>query len=493
MSGPWDDYAAPAEDGPWSDYAAPVSPRKTSQSLGFMKGLARPLENAGKVNPVETVRIPGDQMARDTREKARQGMHAYFGEREQAEKPGMIGEIAGNIFGTIPAMAVTKNPFVGGALQGAALTDADSVQGVAADAAGGAALNWFGGKAVNAVADFVAPAIAPAVRRMSDAGVKLTPGMVKGGKAMVREDKRMSRPVVGDAIAAARQGTRDTFNTATVNEALKPLGKSVPTPIRPGHETVDWAHQEVSRAYDVVIRNLQVKIDGQRFAANMLPHLQALPAAQRKEFQRLISVNLKNGQLSDQALKNAQSELRRLASGYSSGASVPERELGKALHAADDELTAAMISQNPKWGPELQKVNRAYRGLKIVEGAAKGADEGVFNTGQLKTAVRQGDRSRGKSQTARGQAYMQDFSEDARKVIPARTPDSGTAGRQQAGSIFAKLGGAADLASWNTEQLLTKIAMLPRPQQAVYLAELARRLKAPAGAGAVALAQQPSN
>jgi hypothetical protein len=464
------------------EYGGPDN-RETSQSLGFMKGVARPFENFAKVNPLN---VFDTAQARDTREAARQGMNNYFAEREATQRPGMIGEIAGQVVGTLPIAGVTRNPFVAGGLQGAALTDAKTPMGVAGDAAMGAGLNWLGGKVMDAAADVIKPAIAPAVRRMSDAGVKMTPGMVKGGKAMVREDKMMSRPVVGDAIAAGRQKAQSTFNTASVNEALKPLGVQVPKSAAPGFDSVAAAKKIIGAEYDRVVPNLTVQINGQQFAQNIAPVARNLKPAEQKQLRQIVSNELGNGQLSGEALKRAQGELRRLAGVYSRSQNANEQLLGNALNAVDDELTGAMLAQNPQWAPQLQKVNTAYRGYRIIADAAGRADDGVFNTGQLKQSVRRGDFSKSKDASGRGEAFMQRFSNDARKVLPAKTPDSGTAGRMQAGNIFANIKGAADTVSYNIDDALQRFRLAPRPAGARKAARRVRRLKGPAGAAAVA-------
>lgn len=463
--------------------------RKTSQSLGFMEGVARPIENFQAINPLNAFDMPGSH-ARQARETARQGMHTYFDQREQTERPGTVGKIAGNILGTLPVMAVTRNPLAGGALQGALLSEEKDPMGVATDAAMGAGLNWLGGKAVEGVADFIKPVIDPAVQRLKAAGVSLTPGMVQGGKAMVREDKRISRPIVGDMIVAGRQKTAETFNTATVNRALEPLGVKVPDGVKPGHDAIAEAKKLVGDAYDAVIPHVSVQLNGQQFAQSVFQAARNLKPGMQKQLQQIMNNELGGGNLAGDALKRAQGEIRRLAGKYSRSLNANENLLGDALHAVDDELSAAMVAQNPQLAPRLQKVNKAYRGYRIVADAASKTDDGVFNTGQLKQSVRKGDFSKNKDATARGQAFMQDLSTDARKVIPSKTPDSGTAGRLQAGNPLAIAAGLADAAAYQGNALYQRLRTAPRSAGAGRAADAVRRLKGPLAAGTVATARQ---
>lgn len=479
--------AAPAPSSSWGDSdqdaAAPPSRAKynglSSEGLGFMKGVGRVAANINRVDPLNWNRKATDQ--------AETGMKNYFAKREETEKPGLVGEVAGGIVATLPAMAVTRNPFIGGAIQGAMMTDKRDLGGVAMDAGAGAALNWFGGKAADAVADVIKPVIDPAVKRLADAGVRLSPGMIKGSKkAMVKEDKAMSRPGVGDDIRAARQATQETFNTAGVNKALAPLGVKVPSMVKPGQDSIDFAKTEIGRAYDLVIPNLSVKINGQQFGQKVYTAGRNLKAPEQQHLVDIVRNELGAGQLQGQALKDAQGEIRRLASDYSRSQVASERNLGKALWAVDDELSANMIAQNPKFAPELQKVNTAYRGYKIMSDAASRADEGFINTGQLKQSVRRADRSKDKDATARGVAFFQDFSNDARKVIPAQTPNSGTADRQMGANLFARLGGQVERGGFALDDIYQQSRLISRPRMAQPAANVVRRLRGPAGAAAIA-------
>jgi hypothetical protein len=482
---------------PAQPVAAPKK-RKTSQGLGFAEGVMKPLDNAaraleGGVDFVTGSKTPGrfsHMLGQPSAQEASAERRNIFAEAEKTRKPGAVGKVAGEIVGTIPAVMATRNPFIGGAAQGALLTDANDVGGVATDAALGGVLGHVGGKVVDFAADAIKPVISPAVRRLQDAGVKLTPGMVRGGKAMVREDKAMSRPIIGDAIASGRRATQETFNTASVNEALKPLGVKVPTPIKAGHDAVGWAHDAVSQEYDRVIPNLTVTLNPQAFVGKIAPTAAGLKQAEREQLQAIMSRHLGSGQLSGQELKNAQGEIRRLSRSYSNSASASDRELGRALGEVDDELTGEMVRQNPKFAPELQRVNKAFRGLAIIEDAASRADDGIINTGQLKQAVRRGDTSRRKAASARGDAFMQDFSGAAREVIPARTPDSGTAGRLNAGNIFATAKGGLEAGGYYADDLYQRSRLLPRPKGAAGAAKTVRRLRGPAAASAVAASRE---
>jgi hypothetical protein len=492
VSEPWHDYAGQT-DGPWSDYdmtgpsdRAPAK-KKRSTTLGIIEGVLPAVERLAPYSPANV--IPGFKEADAAAIKR---LHGRVAERERTQEPGTLGKIEGNLFMGLPVALATKNPFWQGAGMGALNSERDDTTGVAEDAVKGGLWGYGGGKVLSAASDALSPVIEPAVRRLAAAGVKMTPGMIRGGKAMTREDKAVSRPVVGEAIVAGRRGAQETFNRAAVDKALEPLGLKVPTPIKAGHDAVAWADDRIGEAYDLVIPHLKVNIDGPQFAATLKPVAESLQPGQRKEFMRLLNVNLKGGQLAGRDLKTAQGELRRLAGVYSRSQSAADQELGRALGAADKELTSNMMAQNPEWAPQLQRVNNAYRGYRTVADAASRGDEGVFNPGQLKQSVRRADFSKGKNATARGDAFMQEFSEDARGVIPARVPNSGTADRQPK-NLFAALGGAKDLGFYTVDNMLQPFRLAPRPAPVRAVAARTRRLARPAGTALVVAAQQPND
>lgn len=442
-----------------------AGPKKTSESLGFMEELSNVL---GKVPSTPLDLIPGLD-ARPQREAARQGTQHYFDEREQHEKPGLVGQIAGQIAGTAPLMAVGGNPIAVGAAQGALTSHAKDAMGVALDAATGAALNKVGGAVIGKIADAAAPVIDPAVQLLKKAGVRLTPGQVQGGKALVREDKRMSLPGVGDEIAKDRATSIADFNRGGVNRALLPIGVKLPDSIATGHDAIAFMQDAVSNAYNKIAPNLKLQPDarvavGLRNAQNIVGQL---PDVQRDVFNRIVSGKMDFGQageMSGRRLAVAIRDIRQSAAGYSKSASEAERQLGQALHAIDDGLQSALGAQNPGYADALKKTNLAYRGTRIMSDAARGADEGIASTGQVKNAVRANDGTKNQRATAAGRALMQDYASAGRKVLPSKTPDSGTAGRVNADKLIPQIKGAVDSARYKAEKLYTDAMLADRPE-----------------------------
>lgn len=467
---------------------------KADQGLGFVKGVTTVGKNANdfmfKVNPLmaasdfaaRAVGAPGPEQVIDSSlEQLRRAMSQVQGKR-----PGKIGEEVGKVAATVPTWFTPVGPLAQGAAQGYLTSDADTAQGKVIDTALGAAGNKLASGALDKLGEVLARTMSPEVRMLASQGVSLTPGMVNGTKAMAKEDKMMSRPLVGDAIAAARRNTRDTWNVATVNRAIAPLGLKVPAGTEPGFDSVAFAQDAVKKAYDAVVPRLSVVPDqafatdlaAAKGAASMLP--QELDAQFGKILRNLgvEDANQAPMALAGDALKKAHGELGRLGKTFSQSVDPNQRELGQALKGARMALGDLMERQAGDLTPALKATNKAYRGLSVVEDAASRADNGVINTGQLKQAVRRGAT---KKQAATGTGFMQDWSNAARNVIPAVTPDSGTAARVMAGNPAATVMALPALAGFKTGQALTQQLLKANPQMLKLVQDALLKLRGPAG------------
>jgi len=467
---------------------------KADQGLGFVKGVTTVAKNANdlmfKVNPMmaasdfaaKAVGAPGPEAVISTSlDQLRQAVSSVPGRR-----PGKFGEWVGATAASAPTWFVPAGPLVQGAGQGYLMSGADDLKGKALDTALGAVGNKAGSFVFDKIGGLMTKALAPEVRMLASQGVSLTPGMVNGVKGMAKEDKLMSRPLVGDAIAAARRNTRDTWNVATVNRAIAPLGLKVPAGTEPGFDSVAFAQDAVKKAYDAVVPRLSVVPDqafatdlaAAKGAASMLP--QELDAQFGKILRNLgvEDANQAPMALAGDALKKAHGELGRLGKTFSQSVDPNQRELGQALKGARMALGDLMERQAGNLTPQLKAANTAYRGLSVVEDAASRADDGVINTGQLKQAVR---RAATKKTAATGTAFMQDWSNAARRVIPAVTPDSGTAGRLMSGSLPAKAFAVPALVGFKAGQAMTKAMTEAAPEVLQTVRGVVTKLQKPAG------------
>lgn len=490
---PGDPYAAFADAEPRK-----ARPAKTSQVLGFEKGFLSPFARlqSGVENALEKVGYPAAAINRATTfggKSATENKNAlaerYAKKESSGTRPGKIGQAVGGAVASIPIGLVTRNPIAAGAASGAFTSEADDLGGTARDAAIGAVAGKLADVGLNKLSKVVQPLVDPAVRKLSDAGIKLTPGQVRGGKALVREDKMMSKPVVGDMIRSGRQAARSGFNTETVNQALSPIGVKAPKGMT-GHDAVAFAQDAVDAAYDRVLPPLKFQPD-QQITREISSAAQGVPQQLKKDYAQVISNAFQANNLQGRGLKTAQSDLSRLARSYGSSGVAAERELGRAIGAVRDAFNDALERQNPQFAPELAKVNKAFRGLATVEtAAAKVADTGEFTPMQFLQAVRQSDGTRRKGATAAGQAYMQDWGKAAAQVLGGRTPDSGTAGRLQTGLIDQVRGGVSAL-GYGVDNALAALHLAPRPAVAAPISNALRVTGQRGGFVAGAVAPKP--
>lgn len=335
---------------------------------------------------------------------------------------------------------------------------------------------------------------------LADAGVNPTIGQTLGGFANRLEEKAQSLPIIGDAIMAARNRAREEFNRATINKAVAPIGETVD---EIGHAGVAQAGDKLSAAYDSALSKLGgVKFDPQfnadlqqlrGLAANLTPDM-------AKRFENILNDHFlsrvsRNGSMIAETIKQAESEIGKKASSFSSRGGA-EGELGDALAQLKFLIRQQVARANPDSAAATRAADQGWANLVRVEGAAKGAKgtDGVFTPGQLLTAIRQADTSVRDRQTARGLALMQDWANQGQSVLGNKYPDSGTAGRLMLGvggvasgtlspAIPAALIAGAGAYTSPIQKLLVSAAT-KRPDKAAKLAELLRSSSpalAPAG------------
>lgn len=458
--------------------AAPPAPgkRPTSEVLGFMEGLEAPMRHIRQLDPLAHVDLPGSRR-REVDAEANKGVKDYFATREQTRRPGEIGKVVGSLVGTAPAAVITRDPWLLGGMQGALTTESDDPTQIAMNAAWGAVMSKVTGVATDKAIDVLKPVVSPAVEAMKRAGVRMTPGQIKGGKALIREDKAMSRPIVGEAIAADRSRFVDDVNRGAVNRVMFPLGLQLPKGVATGHDAVAWMQGEIGKAYDSILPKLSLQADprlavGLRRAQQVV---ETLSPEQQATFFNNLRPNMKfqeqGGVMSGRQLTRSVRELKRAAAGFGRSNSEAERQIGAALGHVVDGMDSALMAQNPEFAPMLKAANAAYRDSQVVNRAAAAADDGVAGTGQFKTASRAVDRSKGKRMTAAGRGPMQDYTSAARAVT-GKTPDSGTAGRLMDGKWLPTIRGAADRVGYEADKALTGLKFAPRPAVVKKLAGL---------------------
>lgn len=458
----------------WGDDDAavtrPAAGKKKSQMLGVLETALNVADKVNDYSPANL--IPG---FREREQASRERLRARVAERQQTQKPGLLASTIAGLELTAPIALASRNPLVVGAGQGALLSEHRDAPGIVMDAATGAALNWGAGKIADKTIDVLAPQVSKAVSTLKGAGVRMTPGQIKGGAALAAEDKLMSVPIVGPRIAADRVQFVDDFNRGAVNRVLLPLGKRLPDDIATGHDAVDFMQKAAGSAYDDILPKLSVKLD-QRLMVGVRSGwttAQDLSEDGQRRFAQILANKLRfgeGGELSGRRLAVAARDLRDLASGFSKGSTEDERILGAALREVYDGLDSSLMAQNPGYAKALKAANAAYRGNLVVSRAAAMADDGVATTGQFKTASRAVDATKGKRATGAGRGPMQDYIKAGREVT-GKTPDSGTAGRVMEGSWLAKGRGALEAAKYEADKAISGLRTAPRPAMVTQAAD----------------------
>lgn len=464
---------------------------------GFVKGALHPIDRAAEglengVNAVLGTDFNSAERVNDERE-------AYFAAHPYDKSAETVGNIASSA-----AATWRLGPTLGGAAGNVLAGDSDTGIGIATDATVGA----LGGKAADltlrGAANLIAPKVNPAASRLAQEGVPLTPGQLGSRRSVARrvEERATSLPGGGGAaIEAARDRSIIGFNRAAANRALKNIGKTVPNSVEPGNQTVAFVEEALGQEYDSILSQARVSLDmawAGRVAA--VRRKANLPPEQAAQFDEIIAREISttfgrnpNGSAVAHggAYKKLDEKLGDVAAGYMQSDDPYTRALGSAIADVRDQTAGQLRRQNPKLAKRLKSVDEGWAQFVRIRQAASQTSDGIFTPGQLKTAVRQSDRSKSKGAVARGTATMHDLAKDGTAVLPSTVGSSGTADRlmtldPRAWALGTVANGAYQEAPLNA---LTRFATAPRGPAAQGVANALRHLPGGAlgGIGAGAL------
>lgn len=376
----------------------------------------------------------------------------------------------------------------------------EKLKQVGTSALGGAAV-----PAVTAAAGrFISPAAStnPQLAALRAEGINPTIGQTLGGLFNKAEERAISLPFLGDAIAGARTRAAEDLNRAVANRALAPLGEAVPSD-KIGRDLVQFTQSKLSDAYNKLLPKLTWRPDeqfGQQVGSlSEMVRTGAMKPEAAAAFERILQTEIGSkmgaqGAMTGQTFKAVESNLGQQISRLQQSTDADQRLLGDALKELRSAMRSALERSNPQAG-ELRAINQGWTDFKRLERAASyvGAEDGIFSAAQLQSAVKATDRSKDKGAFSRGQARMQDLADPAKSILGSKVPNSGTADRlMQAGAIgsgllnpaipLSLLGGAA-LYSRPAQSLL-RSAVSTRPQLAQPIAGLLNQtspMLAPAG------------
>ena len=415
----------------WGDWA-----------LNNLKGLAlgaeKPLDNLTQA----AMHIPGMQYVDQLGQamglpSAQQTTQSY--QQARQNNTAKVAQMAGNIAGTLPTMALPGGAAVQGATGGALLSDAQDAGGVVRDAELGGIGGKLGQVAGNAFSAVAKPVVSKVAQTLHDAGIMLTPGQIAHGangivgKAVGGiEDRLAGLPVIGDVINQARGRGTTQLNHAVVNDALSSVGETAPANMVAGHDLLDYANDKLSQKYQAVVPRLVGNID-QQFGDDLAQAKQVtdvLPDTRQKQFESIVRDTLTNRtpdgtQITGQALKDAESRLTMLAGNYAKSPDADQKILGDSLYKVRQSLRDMAARSDPS-GTELQAINQGWAKLKQAQSAAN--IQGVITPTSL---ARGANRS----------GFGTDLARSAQQIMPNQVPDTGTAGRALVGHLALGAGG----------------------------------------------------
>lgn len=291
------------------------------------------------------------------------------------------------------------------------------------------------------------------VDRLAAKDVKMTPGQIKGGAARRNEEADKSHPLKAQATIEAEDAAIRSFNRATYNEVLEPLGvkftdKDVPDHII-GTEGIDKLHRTVSDSYNPLLPHMRAVPDKPLTArlAEIRHESGPLLGPYEKSLESVIDQRVLKRfgpeGMDGHTWKLVQGDLSTLSRKFHASTDPTHHMLADAIDDVNEALTEnTQRHSDPAIVEKLKKSNAAWARLVRVEGAAanRATSGGTFTVGDLMAAIKRGDSSGRKSDFARGRALMQDFASDANAVLPNRLPDSGTAYRSSRNGMGAAAG-----------------------------------------------------
>lgn len=353
---------------------------------------------------------------------------------------------AGNVAGVIPLGTMMKVPQTAyeAAVQGGRLGAAYGFgegEGDLNNRVASAAINAPIGAATAGVISKIGNGLVPnttgPAASLRNAGVEPTVGQNIGGTAKRLEEGMTSIPVVGDAIRAAQLRALQSFNRAAYDRVLSPLGASYPKNAPVGNAGIDALHKTIGKAYDDAFNGATL-FNSPDLNNDISTAVSNAASTLPKERVDLITQNINNrllgkfgngNAITGDDLVNAKNWFAEQSRAGSS-ASQDERNIADAYGNVLDALKSEIARNDPIRGQKLAAADNAMANFVRVGGAAATANaakhEGVFTADQLANAVRSSDLSQRKLNYAKGDALLQDLSQDGQQVLAKEVPDSGT-------------------------------------------------------------------
>lgn len=423
------------------------------QPSGFRMGLVDPLAGVAQIVDKALPQGVREKVIAQSGGRVPQGglqqqiteaEQAYQQQRKASGEEGMDWDrLGGNLLnplnysivagaGAIPAVSNVAKSVVAGAASSATapVVDGENFNEQKLTQIGtGAALAPLGEIGASATGRLFNPLMSRAEQTMRELGIRLTPGQALGGKFKSLEEFAQNLPLVGSLIRDARQRAVFDFNKAVINKTLKKVDEALPEDVV-GRDAVQYTAALVGKKYDEVLGQMTLTLKPN----NLIDFDKAISKANLpdpKQTKLVKDITKKfvldrlpvNTPIEGPAYKAVESDLRKTVSGYLSSGTAYDRQIGEALEDVLVTLKDQLRTQNPKYSPQLRRVDSAFRDLDVMQTAAanSGARNGVFTPKNYQTAVRVSDKSNKKRAYARGNASGQELAEQALEILGENT------------------------------------------------------------------------
>jgi len=413
---------------------------KPEAPSGFVKGLTDPFTGTAQLlgKGLQAVGVPyGETLANyyaDV-EKQYESDRAAAGEEGfdwarlggNLLSPGNIA-VAGRI-GQISSLPKVAKATAAGGIAGAMspVSDDENFAKEKATQVGlGVALAPVGEYAVTGVGRMVSPRIGKEEALIRELGVTPTPGQSFGGQPKALEEFAENLPIVGSSIKSAKDRNIVKFNQGVINQKLSVVGAKLPEDLV-GNEAVDFAYKVKDSKYAEVLKDIDLpfsikdKAKLKTVINNSTFYEKAEADKAQKIFDVLVSNKIPQGSrnIDGDLYKSIDSELNSEIFALKQSGDASSRRIGLALEKAHKEFRELLTKQFPEKSSALRRVDKLDRELRIVRTAsgASGSDKGVFTPKIYSSAVRQQDRTRGKSSFGRGKATGQDVAQAGLDVL----------------------------------------------------------------------------
>lgn len=263
-------------------------------------------------------------------------------------------------------------------------------------------------------------------------GVQPTLGQSMGGIVKQTEDVALRAPILGPAIAGARDRVNTQFNRGVALEALAPIGAKLPADLKPGFETVRFVDDALGKVYDDAAALVPAVMADEQLATDLAAvaaRKSDLPETLAAQYDSIIAnrlARLERGPVSGEMVKTIQGELRKLAREQ---AAKGEESLSGMLNDAGEAVMGLVGRANPEAGAMIRQADEGWRVYSMMNDAAAAASnrEGVFLPGQFNMQVRRAGKGVGSNMTGKGLAPLQDYATAATDILPDQFGQPGTA------------------------------------------------------------------